>query len=65
LGEVVDPAAVGGGEGQCGAEGRGTYCYGCVGRRGFVEVDEDVAVAVALLEEEAVGAADDVGFCAV
>jgi hypothetical protein len=55
LGDEVDPAAVGGRELQGGLEG---------GRRDvdgvLVEVDEDVAVAVLLLQEQRVGAADDV-----
>lgn len=59
LGEVVNPAAVRGGEGEGGAQGGGGDGDGVV-----VEVDEDVAVAVALLEEEGVGAAYDVGLCA-
>lgn len=75
--EEVDPAAIGGREGEGGAKGAGGYIDGGVvelrGKRLLVEgtlgrmcgtyVDEDVAVAVSLLEEEGVCGAHNIGFC--
>jgi hypothetical protein len=61
LGQGINPAPVGGGELQRGAQRGGGHGDAV----GFVEVDEDVGVLFFLLEQEAVGGADDVGFCVV
>lgn len=59
-GDEVDPPPIGDAQGQGFAQRSGGDVDGV-----FVEVNKNIGVAVLLLQEEGVGRADDVGFCAV